>query len=321
MTQQIFVFPGQGSQYSGMGKEWFSNFAQAREAYEEASDALGMDIAKLCFEGSDEELAQTANTQPALLTTSVAIYRSLEIDKNAVFAGHSLGEYSALVAAGALSLGSAAKLVRKRGELMQSAVPQGQGGMLALLFKPGSNGESIADELCQGVSQSGTAYVAVANYNTPEQIVVSGDSAGIEALKTKIEESELPIRKVLPLNVSAPFHCQLMKPAAEGLAGDLLNAEWTVSSAEYFANVSAEKYTLGEGTHKETAQRLIEQIDHSVRWSQTMRNAIEQGYTQLTEVGPGQVLFGMARRFKVNEQGFNANKIDRIEDYKKLRNG
>ena len=122
MTQQIFVFPGQGSQYSGMGKDWFANFSKAKETYEEASDSLGIDVAKLCFEGSDEELSQTANTQPALLTTSVAMFRSLEIDKNAIFAGHSLGEYSALVAAGALSLSSAVKLVRKRGELMLSLI-------------------------------------------------------------------------------------------------------------------------------------------------------------------------------------------------------
>jgi [acyl-carrier-protein] S-malonyltransferase len=323
MSQNIFVFPGQGSQYSGMGKDWFDNFKVAQEAFEEASDYSGLDLKKLCFEGSDSELKITEITQPAILTSTVAIFRSLEISneikEDALYAGHSLGEYSALVCAGALALGPAAKLVRDRGAYMQEAVPSGKGAMAALIFRPKTEGAEKADALCKEISALGKGFVSVANYNTPEQIVISGESLAVELAVARAIEAPYEVRKAVPLNVSAPFHCSLMKPAAEKLAPALRSAPWKASQMRYLANVDAQIYKLDTGLDH-VAERLITQIDHSVLWSQSMKSALKQGYTRLTEIGPNAVLSGMAKRITNGDLSFEARNVDRWEDSKNVAN-
>ena len=315
---KLFAFPGQGSQYSGMAKDWFENFDAAKLAFEEASDHTGLDLKKLCFEGSDSELAQTQITQPAILTATVAIFRSLEIDKVGIYAGHSLGEYSALVCAGALELGEAAKLVQKRGTLMQEAVPAGKGKMAAIIYKPGTNGEELSDLLCEIASTESSAFVSVANYNTSTQIVISGETAAVDMAMELSMSEEFNARKAVPLNVSAPFHCALMKPAADGLRDDLVNASWKASDFTYICNVDAMPYALTKG-HSYVAERLIQQIDHSVKWSQSMTKALDKGCEMFIEVGPGAVLSGMAKRMKSGDRSFNPFKIDRIEDFENVR--
>jgi [acyl-carrier-protein] S-malonyltransferase len=318
MTQKIFVFPGQGSQYPTMAKDWYDNFKAAREAFEEASDFTGINLKKLCFEGSGEDLKRTEITQPAILTSTVAIYRSLEIDKNAVFAGHSLGEYSALVCAGALALGPAAKIVNKRGAFMQEAVPAGKGAMAALIFRPKTEGSEKADLLCREISALGRGYVSVANYNTPEQIVISGETEAVNLAVARALEAPYEARKAVPLAVSAPFHCKLMKPAAERLAPHLRSAPWTSARAKYYANVDAKLYDLST-LSLDVADRLILQIDGPVLWTQTMRAALEAGYHRLVEIGPGAVLSGMAKRISSGEHSFHALNIDRLEDFQNVQ--
>ena len=317
MSTKFFVFPGQGSQYSGMGKEWFENFKTAREAYEEASDFCGLNLKKLCFEGSEEELKATEVTQPAILTTTVAIFRSLEIDKEGLYAGHSLGEYSALVCAGALALGPAARLVKNRGSFMQEAVPAGKGAMAALVFRPKTDGTEKADALCREVSALGQGFVSVANYNTPEQIVISGEADAVKLASERALLAPYEARKVVPLNVSAPFHCQLMKPAAERLAPELKSAPWSEVKKEYIANVDAKIYTL-EKNLQDVAGRLIHQIDHSVLWTQSLMTALSKDARRLVEVGPGAVLNGMAKRVTWGDLSFEALNIDRVEDFKNV---
>lgn len=323
---KLFAFPGQGSQYSGMGKDWYENFNAAKLAFEEASDHTGLNLKKLCFEGSDSDLAKTEITQPAILTTTVAVFRSLEIDKKALYAGHSLGEYSALVCAGALSLGEAARLVQKRGQLMQEAVPQGQGKMAAVIYRPGTDGESLTDQLCLEASEQSGAFVSVANYNTPEQIVISGAAKAVDLAMELAKNDPYGARKVVPLNVSAPFHCSLMKPAAEALSDDLTSAQWKPSENSYIANVDAKIHRLGsakgydqQSDQDGVAQRLIQQIDHSVRWSQSMKLALDEGVELFVEVGPGAVLSGMAKRLKSGDRSFQCYKVDKVEDFKNDR--
>lgn len=300
-----------------MAKDWYANFKAAKEAFEEASDHSGLNLKKLCFEGSEEELKRTEITQPAILTSTVAIYRSLEMDKNAVFAGHSLGEYSALVCAGALSLGVAAKIVRNRGAYMQEAVPTGKGAMAALIFRPKTEGAEKADALCREIRALGKGYVSVANYNTPEQIVISGDADAVAFAVSRVMDAPYEARKAVPLSVSAPFHCELMKPAAERLAPELQSMPWIQSNSKYFANVDAKLYGLGGEKH-EAADRLVQQIDSSVLWTQSMRAALEMEYSKLVEIGPGAVLSGMAKRITSGERSFTAFSIDRLEDFKNV---
>jgi [acyl-carrier-protein] S-malonyltransferase len=318
MTQKIFVFPGQGSQYPGMGKDWFSNFKAAKEAFEEASDFTGLNLKRLCFEGSESELRATEVTQPAILTTTVAIFRSLEINKTGLYAGHSLGEYSALVCAGALALGPAARLVKNRGSYMQEAVPAGKGAMAALVFRPKTDGTEKADALCREISALGQGFVSVANYNTPEQIVISGESDAVKAASERALLAPYEARKVVPLNVSAPFHCRLMKPAADRLAGELKSAPWTGVKASYIANVDATLYSLEDALDK-VAERLIQQVDHSVLWTQSLHTALRLEARRLVEVGPGAVLSGMAKRVSLGEIGFEAINIDQVEGFKNVQ--
>ncbi len=322
MKQIFLMFPGQGSQFSGMGKDYFENFKEAKLAFEEASDATGLSLKKLCFEGSDEDLKATEITQPALLTVSTSIFRSLRStglfeNKELLFAGHSLGEYSALVAMGAIPLGVAAKLVRHRGLYMQEAVPVGRGAMAAFIFKPGASGTELAVKICAEAAATSKSSVSVANFNSFEQIVISGDVAGVEAAQEiGLARPEFQLRKSVPLAVSAPFHCQLMEPAAKRLAPELSAAPWKKTEYAYIANVDAALHD----SESQVALRLEQQICSSVLWVQSVVRALSEGYQRSFEVGPGAVLTGLAKRITANEKSLSAESLQHWESAKNVSN-
>ncbi len=285
-----FMFPGQGSQKVGMGRVWADASPEARQAFEEADDALGFSLSRLCWEGPEEELGLTANTQPALVAVSTAIHRALgalapELQPVAV-AGHSLGEYSALVAAGALGFADALRLVRRRGELMQEAVPVGVGAMAAIL---GMDAEAVA----QVAMESGTPeeVCAVANYNGPAQTVIAGHKAAVDRAVALAKERGA--RKATLLAVSAPFHSPLMKPAREGMAPYLEATQFRDPKVPVVTNVDAAPVTSGAAAR----DALVRQIDSPVRWVESVL-AMEEafGVETFVEVGPGNVLAGMTRR-------------------------
>lgn len=314
---RVYFFPGQGSQYAGMAKDWFDNFKAAKLAFEEGSEGSGLDLKKLCFDGTDADLKATEITQPAILTATLAIFRALEsegqIDSGgALYMGHSLGEYSALVAAKFFSLHDGTRLVRKRGMLMQKAVAPGVGGMAALIFKPGSDAVALTEDIClKARAQSGKS-LSPANFNSPEQIVVAGHT---EAVTAACELAPtLGARKAVALPVSAPFHCELMAPASQGLRPDLEAASVQTSALSYIANVDAREHDLKDAAA--IKQRLLDQITAPVRWTQSVQRVLELGATQATEIGPGAVLSGLAKRIKFNEQSLVTANIDRWETYK-----
>lgn len=284
--RMAFVFPGQGSQSPGMGKELAEKFPVARQVFEEADDALGFAISRLCFDGPAEDLQLTENTQPAILTVSVAAFRAMQeagIAAPAFVAGHSLGEYSALVAAGALSLSDAVKTVRARGRYMQEAVPVGTGAMAAVLG--GELGdiqricrEAAADQVC-----------SIANYNSPGQAVIAGNT---EAVDRAIELLSGVAKRVIKLKVSAPFHCALMKPAQERLAADLERLEFNEPGIPVVTNVDARPTTAPA----ELRDALVRQVSAPVRWLDSMQLLIEQGIGTFVEAGPGKVLSGLTRQ-------------------------
>ncbi len=269
-----------------MGRELAENFASARAVFEEADTALGFAISKLCFEGPAEELQLTANTQPAILTVSVAAARVLQekgISANFV-AGHSLGEYSALVAAGALSLADAVRLVRKRGQYMQEAVPVGQGAMAAILGLDGA----LLDEICREAAAG--EVVSPANLNSPGQVVIAGNSAAV-ARAVELAKSRGAKRAIM-LNVSAPFHCALMKPAQDRLSVDLDGAQVEDPRIPLVNNVSARVVTKGA----EIREGLKQQVTSPVRWDESVRKLRAEGVDLFVEVGPGKVLSGLVRQ-------------------------
>ena len=286
MAKLAFIFPGQASQYSGMGRDLAANFPESRQVFDEADAALGMSVSKLCFEGSEEELKLTENTQPAILTVSTAAWRALE--KRGIMpdyvAGHSLGEYSALVSAGGLDFATAVKLVRGRGRYMQEAVPAGAGAMAAIL------GLSPAEvtEVCR--KAAGDEVVSPANLNSTEQIVISGSAA---AVKRAVEiASQSGAKRAVILPVSAPFHCALMMPAQQRLEPDLRSAAFSPLRFPLVTNVDAGIITSGE----EAREALIRQVTSPVRWLDSIREMIENGVTIFVEVGPGKVLAGLLRQ-------------------------
>jgi [acyl-carrier-protein] S-malonyltransferase len=281
-----FIFPGQGSQYPGMGHELAQSFACAREVFKEADAALGFAISKLCFEGPAEDLQLTANTQPAILTVSVAAARVLRekgITADYV-AGHSLGEYSALVAARALSLTDAVRLVRKRGQYMQEAVPVGQGAMAAIL---GLDGAAL-DEICREAAQG--EIVSPANLNSPGQVVIAGSAAAV-ARAMEIAKGRGAKRAIM-LNVSAPFHCALMKPAQDRLSADLDATEIADPQVPLINNVGAQVVTSASLVR----EGLKQQVTSSVRWEESVRRLRAEGVDLFVEVGPGKVLSGLVRQ-------------------------
>jgi [acyl-carrier-protein] S-malonyltransferase len=281
-----FLFPGQGSQIPGMGRELAENFEVARHVFEEADRAAGFSLSKLCFEGPVEELQLTANTQPAILATSVAaaeVLREKGVRADYV-AGHSLGEYSALVVAGSIGLADAVRTVRRRGEYMQEAVPPGLGAMAALLgFDPG-----LVDEVCREAAQG--EVVAPANFNSPGQMVIAGAAA---AVGRAVELAKARgARRATLLKVSAPFHCALMQPAEDRLARDLDALEIADPQVPLVNNVDAQLVRSAAAVRS----GLKRQVTASVRWEQSMRLLLREGVGLFIEVGPGKVLSGLLRQ-------------------------
>ncbi len=285
-----FLFPGQGSQSPGMGQALAEAYPQAKEVFQEADDTLGMNLSKLCFEGPEEDLKRTEITQPAILTTSIAALRAVQAERPEIVpnyvAGHSLGEWSALVAAGALSFKDAVRLAHKRGQLMQQAVPQGEGAMLAVV---GLAPEKIA-EICLKVAEADDDVVAPANFNSPEQTVISGSAAAVAKVEPLLNEAGA--KKLVALAVSAPFHCDLILPAAEGLDAELADVTISEFSTPVIQNVTAKPST----DHKMVREMLVQQVTASVRWVESMKALAETGETLTLELGPGKVLMGLMRR-------------------------
>ncbi|MFL6289966.1 MAG: ACP S-malonyltransferase [Thermoanaerobaculia bacterium] len=287
-----FVFPGQGSQKVGMGRAWADVSEEARKTFEEADEVLGFPLSRLCWEGPEEELGLTTNTQPALLATSIAIYRALpaqglsvEPVDIAAMAGHSLGEYSALVAADALDFADALRLVRRRGELMQEAVPVGVGAMAAFIGLDDQAVAALAEDASQG------EICAVANYNSPGQTVIAGHKAAVDRAVAMAKERGA--RKATLLAVSAPFHSPLMRPAREGMAAELAKVTFRAPRVPVVANVDAAPVNTGD----DARDALVRQIDGPVRWVESVTwMAQNAGVGTFLEIGPGNVLTGLNRR-------------------------
>lgn len=302
MTAVAFLFPGQGSQYAGMGRELAEVYPAARLVFEEADQTLGFAISELCFSGPEEALKLTENTQPAILTLSLAAYRVLE--QNGIrpdyVAGHSLGEYSALVAAGALKFTDALRLVKNRGRYMQEAVPPGEGAMAAIL---GLRPAQVA-EICR---KAADGKVMPANLNSPDQTVISGAAA---AVKTAVEQaSAAGAKRAVMLPVSAPFHSELMRPAQERLEKDLRTTQFNDLKVPLVTNADAGVITSGS----EAREALIRQVTLPVRWEESIRELIDQGATTFVEVGPGRVLSGLLRQIDRSVHSLN------VEDLKSLK--
>jgi [acyl-carrier-protein] S-malonyltransferase len=298
------VFPGQGSQAPGMGKDLADKFAVARQVFAEADDALGFAISRLCFDGPAEELQLTENTQPAILTVSVAAFRAMQeagVAAPAFVAGHSLGEYSALVASGALSLSDAVRTVRARGRYMQEAVPVGTGAMAAVI---GADLDAI-QRVCAEARQD--QVCSIANFNAPNQTVIAGNT---EAVDRAVELLNGVARKVVKLKVSAPFHCALMKPAQDRLAVDLEGLNFSEPAMPVITNVDARATTAPD----ELRDALVRQVSAPVRWVESMQLLVEQGVDTFIEAGPGKVLSGLMRQISRDVKMLN------VEDAASLQN-
>ena len=305
MAKIAVVFPGQGSQNVGMGRDFYDRYPRARGVFEEADRALKRPLSKLCFEGPQEELQLTENTQPGLLTVSIAIWSLLnEVLQPDFVAGHSLGEYTALTAAGALRFSDAVRLVRRRGEFMQQAVPVGQGAMLAVLGAEPEKVETLCREAAQG------QILSPANFNCPGQIVIAGHS---EAVRRAAEMAPaLGIKRTIPLAVSAPFHCALMKPAQENMMPVIQEQTFYPLKFPLVTNVDASVAQLPERVR----DALIRQIPNPVLWWQSIDLLIREGVNTFIEVGAGKVLTGMIRKVSRDVQTFN---VENVEDYEQLR--
>ena len=293
MSAVAYVFPGQGSQRVGMGRALASAFAEARAVFEEADDTLGFSLSGLCFEGPEEELQLTANTQPAIVAMSVAALRCCLAqdpppDAPAFVAGHSLGEYSALVAAGALELADALRLVRARGQAMQRAVPVGEGAMAAIL---GLGEEDTAAVAAEAAGDAG-GVCQLANLNAPGQIVIAG-AAGAVARAVELA-GERGARRAIPLPVSAPFHCALMAPARAAMEPLIRGVPMADPAVPVVCNVDAAEVTTAAAAR----DALVRQIDGAVRWSDSVALMASRGVERLVEIGPGKVLSGLARRIE-----------------------
>jgi [acyl-carrier-protein] S-malonyltransferase len=296
MQSYAFIFPGQGSQHAGMGRELAENFKVAAQSFEEADDALGFALSRLCFEGPEEQLKLTANTQPAILAASIAAWRVLRDESPlapAFLAGHSLGEYSALVASGALSFADALRTVRARGSFMQEAVPVGVGAMAAIL---GVEAEILL-EICHEAAQG--EVVSPANYNSPGQIVIAGHTGAV-ARVIEIAKAR-GFRKTMLLPVSAPFHCALMRPAAERLSGALDAVQVGALATPVVTNVEAKP----NGDAARVKGLLVEQVCSPVLWDASVQQMTAAGVTRFVEIGPGKVLAGLVKRIDKEVQTFN----------------
>jgi len=295
MGKTAIVFPGQGAQYVGMGQAFAENFPVSKQVFEAASEAMGYSMEDLCFNSSDEELRKTENTQPSILTTCIAIYKALEDSgvKADGFAGLSLGEYAALVAAGAMPFENAVKVVRKRGQYMQEEVPMGVGGMAAIL---GLDNDKVV-EACERASETGV--VEPANFNCPAQLVIAGEVGAVE--KAVEICKELGAKKAIMLPVSAPFHTSMLKGAGEKLGTELDGVEFKALEKPVVGNVKAD-YIASENDIKDL---LIAQVSNPVRWEESIQRMINDGYDTFIEVGPGKSLSKFIKRISKEVQILN----------------
>jgi [acyl-carrier-protein] S-malonyltransferase len=313
-----FIFPGQGSQTVGMGKALAADFPQAAAVFAEVDAALGEKLSSLMFEGPEADLTLTANAQPALMAVSMAVLRVLEaeagldLSRDAAFvAGHSLGEYSALAAAGSLSLADTARLLRLRGQAMQKAVPVGEGAMAAIL---GLEFEPVAAVAAQAAQETGSVCQA-ANDNGGGQVVISGAKAAVERAMELAKAAGA--KRAVPLPVSAPFHCSLMQPAADAMAAALAGVEIRAPKAPLVANVTAGPIT----DPAEIRTRLVEQVTGTVRWRECMSYMAAQGVTTFYELGAGKVLSGLVKRIADTATGVSVGTPADVETFKTARQG
>lgn len=305
MSKLAFVFPGQGSQAVGMLADLHAAHGVVEATFAEASDALGYDLWQLVTEGPEEQLNQTEFTQPALLSASVAVWRICQeagLPKPDVVAGHSLGEYSALVASESLAFADAVKLVQQRGQFMQSAVPVGQGGMAAVL---GLDDDKVT-EICQAAS-SDSEWVQAANFNAPGQVVIAGSNGALEKAIEQLKEAGA--KRAMPLSVSAPFHSELMKPAAEKMAETLAAVNINAPSIALIQNVDASYHAESDAIR----ENLVTQMSGAVLWTGTMTRMAEDDVTTVVECGPGKVLSGLNKRIDRRLASLNVNSVESLE--------
>ena len=305
MGKTAVIFPGQGAQYVGMAKDFYDSFEDSKKVFDEADDVLDIELKKICFEENDD-INKTEYTQPAMVAAEVAIYEHL---KNAglkadVFAGLSLGEYSALVAAGAMTLADGIKTVRRRGILMQNEVPLGMGVMAAVIAM---DADKIA-EICENTP----GKVQIANYNCPGQIVISGEAEAVKAASAALAEAGA--KRVIPLNVSGPFHSQMLVPAGEKLYDFLQGVDVAEGFAPYYCNADAEEITDAA----KVKELLKRQVYSSVRWQQTIENMIADGVDTFIEVGPGKTLTGFMKKINREVKSINIATVDDLAKLEEL---
>ncbi len=301
MSKLAFIFPGQGAQFVGMGKDFYDNFDAAKKLFDEADEALGYSIKKMCFEGSEDDLKLTANTQPAILIVSVIAAELLKSEgvEAEVAGGHSLGEYSALVSAGALKFSDAVVLVHKRGQFMQEAVPVGEGAMAAII--------GLDDKIVVNACNEISAEVQAVNFNCPGQTVIAGTVAGVEAAVEKLKSAGAKKAVILP--VSAPFHSTLMKPAAEKLSAELDKTEIHDAAFPIAANINGKLETSAA----DIKNNLVAQADHPVKWIDCVQAMKNFGADTFIECGPGKTLCGFNRRIDKNLQSFNVEDLSSLQ--------
>jgi [acyl-carrier-protein] S-malonyltransferase len=304
--QTAFVFPGQGSQYAGMGKDVAAKYATARKVFDDIDAALGYSISRLCFEGPEDQLKLTENTQPAILAVSAAIHAILEergATRRDLVAGHSLGEYSAIVSDGGLTAPEAAHIVHLRGKFMQEAAPVGSGGMAALIGPTVEEVQAICEEAAQG------EVLSVANINAPGQIVIAGTKSAVDRAIDVAKKRG--VRRALPLPVSAPFHCALMKPAEERLRPVLESAGLKNLWVSLISNVDASPI----GTATAVRNALLRQVASPVRWVESVERMIAMGVRRFVEIGPGSVLTGLIKRIDASVELINVSDVASIEAF------